>query len=69
MSLTRTLNRLEAISEKLANQEDLTKKDLEFFENNINETIRELEIELNWLYDFKQNMDEFYVLKQNRKIN
>ena len=63
MSITSTLNRFQRISEKFIDNENLTKKDLEFIENNIDVSIRELEIELNWLYDFKNNVSKDYVLK------
>ena len=63
MTITATLNRMQKISEKFINNEELTKKDIEFIENNINSSIRELEYEVNWLYDFKNNIGKDYVLK------
>lgn len=63
MTITAVLNRMQKISEKFINNEELTKKDIEFIENNINESIRELEYEINWLYDFKINIGKDYVLK------
>lgn len=63
MTITALLNRFQKISEKFINNEEMTKKDIEFIENNINTSIRQLELEVNWLYDLKNNIGTDYVLK------
>lgn len=62
MSITTRLNKLQEVYEKFINNEELTKKDIEFVEKNTNKIIRELENELGWVYDLKDNLGKDYVL-------
>ena len=62
MSIISQLNRFQAISEKVAFDQRPDKKDLEYVENNINISIRTLEVELQMLYDLKLDLERSYQL-------
>jgi hypothetical protein len=63
MNITTILNRLQKIADKHTSGELLSRKDLEYIEENINKAIFEMETDLNFLFDLKDNVSLDYTLK------
>lgn len=62
-NITTVLNRIQQISDKLFQQQVLTKKDLGFIEDNLNKSIKELQADLDWLYEVKDKVSDNYSVK------
>jgi hypothetical protein len=63
MNITTILNRPQKIADKHISGELLSRKDLEYIEENINKAIFEMETDLNFLFDLKDNVSLDYTLK------